>query len=165
MMEMVMDEKLILTNLIEDLLGNNKKLLLNSPYYIKDNLWIVRNKQNESNISIIMRGGRNPFVLEISFKNLLLIISFKYHMDSRNRNEIKISFNGKKNYYINKCDINTKVKYIKTVPGNRSYNVPMDNINEFLDNTIDYILSFDDSDNTINKDFIKDISKKIIDTF
>lgn len=160
-----MDEKLLLTNLIEDLLGKNKKLLLNSPYYIEDNLWIIRDEIKGLNTSIIMRGGHNPFILEISFKNLLLIISFKYHMDSKNRNEITISFNGKKNYYINKCDIKTKVKYIKTVSGNRSYNIPMDNINEFLDNTIDYILSFDDSDNTNNKKFIKDISKKIIDTF
>ena len=100
-----MDEKLLLTNLIEDLLGKNKKLLLNSPYYIEDNLWIIRDEVKGLNTSIIMRGGHNPFILEISFKNLLLIISFKYHMDSKNRNEITISFNGKKNYYINKCDI------------------------------------------------------------
>lgn len=162
---MSMDDKLVLTNLIEESLGKNKKLVSNSPYYIEDNLWIVRDTTKELNTSIIMRGGHNPFVLEISFKNLLLIISFRYNVDPKNRNEITISFNGKKNYYINKCDIKTKVKYIKTVSGNRSYNIPMDNINEFLDNTIDYILSFDDSDSDNNKKFIKDISKKIIDTF
>lgn len=162
---MSMDDKLVLTNLIEESLGKNKKLVSNSPYYIEDNLWIVRDTTKELNTSIIMRGGHNPFVLEISFKNLLLIISFRYNVDPKNRNEITISFNGKKNYYVNKCDIKTKVKYIKTVSGNRSYNIPMDNINEFLDNTIDYILSFDDSDSDNNKKFIKDISKKIIDTF
>ena len=162
---MSMDDKLVLTNLIEESLGKNKRLVSNSPYYIEDNLWVVRDTTKELNTSIIMRGGHNPFVLEISFKNLLLIISFRYNVDPKNRNEITISFNGKKNYYINKCDIKTKVKYIKTVSGNRSYNIPMDNINEFLDNTIDYILSFDDSDSDNNKNFIKDISKKIIDTF